>query len=109
MQQENVEIVRNALRRMTENGFAGIVGLLAGDFTMDSPHGVELASPRQEGAEEWFGKMEEADDDACITQRAGHRIAARRGGVDGEHRGTHPATPVDRREEVGSRGRSSAR
>ena len=41
MQQENVEIVRIALRRMTENGFAGIVGLLAGDFTMDSPHGVE--------------------------------------------------------------------
>ena len=51
MQQENVEIVRIGLRRMTENGFAGIVGLLADDFTMDSPaRSRGSPSPRQEGS-----------------------------------------------------------
>jgi hypothetical protein len=45
---------------MTENGFAGIVGLLADDFTMDSPHGVEARQAHdKKGVEEWFGKMEE--------------------------------------------------
>jgi ketosteroid isomerase-like protein len=45
---------------MSENGFAGIVGLLADDFTMDSPHGVEARQAHdRKGVEEWFGKMEE--------------------------------------------------
>jgi hypothetical protein len=75
MSQENFEIVRGALRGMTENGFAGIVGLLADDFTMDSPHGVEARQAHgKKGVEEWFGKMEEIWEGGLeFRARGGHR------------------------------------
>jgi hypothetical protein len=64
LSEENVEVVREGLRRMTENGFAGVADLLADDFTMDSPHGVEARQAHdKKGVEEWFGKMDEVWED----------------------------------------------
>jgi ketosteroid isomerase-like protein len=64
LSEENVEVVREGLRRMTQNGFAGVADLLADDFTMDSPHGVEARQAHdKKGVEEWFGKMDEVWED----------------------------------------------
>jgi len=60
MSEENVELVRLGLRRMSERGFAGVAELLDDDFTMESPHGVEARQVHDKpGLEEWFAKMEE--------------------------------------------------
>ena len=63
MSQENVELVRATLRRMSEDGFNGVADLLDDDFTMDSPHGVEASQVHDTaGLREWFGKMEQVWD-----------------------------------------------
>jgi ketosteroid isomerase-like protein len=60
MSEANVELVREALRRMTEDGFEGLTGLIDDDFEMDSPHGIEARQAHDtDGLKEWFGKMEE--------------------------------------------------
>jgi hypothetical protein len=60
MSQENVEVVRDALRRMSEGGFPAVADLIDDDFTMDSSLGVEARQAHDKaGVEEWFAKMEE--------------------------------------------------
>lgn len=55
MSERNVEIKREALRRMSEGGFAAVADLIDDDFTMDSPHGVEARQAHdKEGLKEWF-------------------------------------------------------
>lgn len=38
---EELELVRESLRGMSEAGFAAVAEVLGDDFTMDSPHGIE--------------------------------------------------------------------
>jgi ketosteroid isomerase-like protein len=58
--EQNAELVRESLRRMSEGGFAAVADLLDDDFTMDSPHGVEARQAHDKaGLEVWFAKMEE--------------------------------------------------
>jgi ketosteroid isomerase-like protein len=58
--EKNVDVVRDALSRMSEGGFAAVADLIDDEFTMDSPHGVEARQAHDKaGLEEWFAKMEE--------------------------------------------------
>jgi ketosteroid isomerase-like protein len=58
--EQNAELVRELLRRMSEGGFAAVADLIDDHFTMDSPHGVEARQAHDKaGLEEWFAKMEE--------------------------------------------------
>jgi ketosteroid isomerase-like protein len=60
MSQENVEVVRDGLRRMSEGGFPAVADLIDDDFTMDSSLGVEARQAHDKaGLEEWFAKMRE--------------------------------------------------
>ena len=60
MSQENMELIRDAYRRVNGGGFAALADLLDPRFEMDAPQGVESSQAHdKEGLGEWFRKMDE--------------------------------------------------
>jgi ketosteroid isomerase-like protein len=60
MSQENVDLTRERYQQVSERGFAAIADVLAPEFTMDSPQGVEASQAHDKaGLQRWFEKMDE--------------------------------------------------
>ena len=60
MSQENVDLVRERYQQVNERGFAAIADILAPEFKMDSPQGVESSQAHDKaGLQKWFEKMDE--------------------------------------------------
>jgi hypothetical protein len=51
MSQENVDLVRERYQQVNERGFAAIADILAPEFKMDSPQGVESSQAHDKAAQ----------------------------------------------------------